>query len=185
MGAAASPSLGTRTVGVPFPSPIFGALAGVVFGEVANASTVSPVVTLLVALIGSGVVTAVVGAYMRRKSGEGPAAAARDLADGVGRLVDASESLTLPLQARIVDLSTELASMTAKYAQAREDTASAQTALAESQAEMVRAAAIAQQERHDLKNEVAALAARLEARTLELETLKVQIGSTPGRRAGD
>ncbi|HEY4094516.1 MAG TPA: hypothetical protein VGM33_03350 [Baekduia sp.] len=160
-------------------------MAGLVFGEAAGTAATSPWVTLLVALLGSGVVTGLVTAWLRRKTGEGPSAAARDLAEGVGRLVDASESLTLPLQSRIMQLTQQYAELTTKYAAARAETASAQTALAESQAEMVREAAIAQNERHAMKNEMAALAAKLEAKTLEVETMRVQIGQKPGRRSGD
>lgn len=170
---------------MPLPGAVVGVVAGLVFGEAAGTATASPVLTLVVALLGSGLVTAVVSTFLRKRSGEGPAAAARDLADGVGRLVDASESLTLPLQQRVVQLSSELAAMTSKYAAAREGEAAAQIALAEAHADNLRDAARRASEAHEMRNELAAKAAMLEARTLELENLRVQLGHHPGRRADD
>ena len=138
---------------------VAGAMVGFVGGAVGSEG--SPWVVLAVAVLGSSATAAAISAYQRRRSGEGPASAARDLSDALGGLVDATEQLSTPLQLRIVALAQEVADLTTKLADARVEV-------------------------HEARREAAQAAAQLEVARSEVNELRRQAQNEPhGRRATD
>lgn len=138
-----------------------GTAAGLLTGQAAGGDG-TPWMVLAVAVLGSSATAAVISAWSRRKSGEGPASAARDLSEALTGLVDATESLSGPLQLRIVALAQEVADLTTKLADARVEV-------------------------HQARAEAAQAAAALEVARYEVNELRrqAQESSPGGRRADD
>jgi hypothetical protein len=124
------------------------------------AGTGSIILTVAIAFAGSSTAAALISAWQRRRSGEGQAAAAKDLSEAAAELGLISARESLRLQQRIVDLSTQIAERTKLFADARIEV-------------------------HQLKSELASKAAEAEALRLELETERIRGGQAPGRREDD
>lgn len=171
------------------PGVAYGAAAALPIAQAGGGET-SPLLTILTALLAGGVVTAVVNARQRRKSGEGPSAAARDLSEAAGRLSDTAEGLVDPLRRQNAELFGRIAELERKNAEKGEDVGRLSLLLAGAQGKLVEAQTVAANDRHHLEKTVALLQARvaqleitLSDRDAELHSFRVARGDLPDRRS--
>lgn len=160
-----------------------GAVLGLLTGlPVGVADGGSPVLASVIALLSGTLGATGFDAWRRRRTGEGPARAAHDLADAASRLVDGAESLTAPMRSENARLWVRIAELERKNAEKGELNGTLALELAETKADLVRCQVERDNERHRHQNEVAACEARRAALEIELDTLRVRAGTAPDRR---
>lgn len=174
------------------PGSAMGVLGGVITGLPIAAESTSPLLTLIVALIGGGVVSAVYTAWQRSRSGEGPASAADDLGQAAAQIGGAFNDLLRPMRQANADLAGQVADLQGAMADRTRENAELTMKLADAQAEAARVRAKGAVERHDQAEQIAILKAqnaRLELhnaeREAEMATYRVRTGDAPDRRHGD
>jgi chromosome segregation ATPase len=174
---------------MPMVVPVLAATMIAAGTEVASGNAF---LTLAALVLTSGVVTAFVNGWLRKRSGEDRSSAAQDVGEAASSMAGAVEDLLRPYREENAKLIRTEAELRQKYAAKSEEVAKLVLRLAETQHNLTAAQATATAERHAHGSELATLAARvadleltIRDREDELDTLRIQLGEQDDRRGED
>lgn len=154
---------------------------------VAAEATSSGTLTVLASLAGSALVVAAFERRARnrgtnRTPGEGPSAAAGDVAEAAATMARSVGVVVGPLERANIELTGRIAELQSLLAQTKHDMADALIKASEAQNDVVKVQAQAMTERHDLAEQLAIVRAQYARVVAELDTYKVKAGHMADRR---